>query len=53
MERWKKESPIRIDYEGEIDGVDMKTNIVYIKLDPPHSIKGLQIGEKVTLSLSL
>lgn len=50
MERWKNESPVRIDFAGRVDGGDMSKNILSIELEKPYSIKGIRIGEKVTIS---
>lgn len=50
MDMWKKESPVRVDFAGKVDGGDLSKNILSIELEKPYSIKGIRIGEKVTIS---
>lgn len=50
MKIWKSESPTRIDFAGKVDGGDTSKNILSIELEKPYSIKGIRIGEKVTIS---
>jgi hypothetical protein len=50
MERWRDESPVRVDFAGKIDGGDMTLNLLSVELDFPYSVEGLRIGEKVTIS---
>lgn len=50
MDMWKKESPVQIDFAGKVDGGDLSKNILSIELEKPYSIKGIRIGEKVTIS---
>jgi len=38
------------DFTGEIDGGDLKSNCVFVKLDSPQTINGIRIGEKVALT---
>lgn len=50
MDMWKKESPVQIDFAGKVNGGDLSKNILSIELEKPYSIKGIRIGEKVTIS---